>query len=47
MTHFGIICPMATGHRNPMTALGRELVRRGHRIASPSLGYSNLAPSCV
>jgi len=32
MTHFGIICPAATGHLNPMTALGRELQRRGHRV---------------
>ncbi|HEY9884347.1 MAG TPA: glycosyltransferase, partial [Thermosynechococcaceae cyanobacterium] len=32
MTHFGIICPAATGHLNPMFALGRELQRRGHRV---------------
>ncbi len=32
MTHFGIICPTSPGHLNPMTALGRELKRRGHRI---------------
>ena len=32
MTHFGAICPAATGHLNPMTALGRELQRRGHRV---------------
>ncbi|MBR8836510.1 MAG: glycosyl transferase family 1 [Stigonema ocellatum SAG 48.90 = DSM 106950] len=32
MTHFGIICPAATGHLNPITALGRELQRRGHRV---------------
>ena len=32
MTHFGIICPAATGHLNPMTALGHELYRRGHRV---------------
>ncbi len=32
MTHFGIICPMTDGHMNPMTTLGRELQRRGHRI---------------
>ncbi|MBW4598326.1 MAG: hypothetical protein KME29_01605 [Calothrix sp. FI2-JRJ7] len=25
MTHFGIICPAATGHLNPMTTLGYEL----------------------
>lgn len=32
MTHFGIICPTSPGHFNPMTALGRELLRRGHRV---------------
>lgn len=32
MTHFGIICPAAIGHLNPMCALGRELQRRGHRV---------------
>ena len=32
MTHFGILCPMTDGHMNPMTTLGCELQRRGHRI---------------
>lgn len=32
MTHFGIICPGATGHLNTMFPLGRELQRRGHRV---------------
>lgn len=32
MTHFGIICPTATGHLNPMTALGYALKQRGHRV---------------
>ncbi len=32
MTHFGIICPAAAGHLNPMTTLGYELQRRGHRV---------------
>jgi UDP:flavonoid glycosyltransferase YjiC (YdhE family) len=32
MTHFGILCPAATGHLNPMCALGRELQRRGHQV---------------
>ncbi|AFZ10182.1 glycosyltransferase, MGT family [Oscillatoria nigro-viridis PCC 7112] len=32
MTHFGIICPAANGHLNPMTTLGSELLRRGHRV---------------
>lgn len=32
MTHFGILCPGAIGHLNPMASLGRELIRRGHRV---------------
>jgi MGT family glycosyltransferase len=32
MIHFGTICPTATGHLNTMTALGRELKKRGHRV---------------
>ncbi|MDJ0773945.1 MAG: glycosyltransferase [Mastigocoleus sp. MO_167.B18] len=37
MTHFGIICPPATGHLNPMIALGNELHRRGHRVTAIGL----------
>lgn len=32
MTHFGSICPAATGHLNTMNTLGRELQRRGYRV---------------
>lgn len=32
MTHFGLICPAASGHLNPMTALGHALKQRGHRV---------------
>ncbi|PSB19946.1 glycosyl transferase family 1 [Phormidesmis priestleyi ULC007] len=32
MTRFGILCPAAIGHLNPMCALGRELQRRGHTV---------------
>lgn len=32
MTHFGILCPAFNGHLNPMTTLGSELLRRGHRV---------------
>ena len=32
MTHFGVLCPPVPGHLNPMTSLGRELQRRGHRV---------------
>jgi len=30
--HLGLICPELTGHLNPITTLGRELQRRGHRV---------------
>ena len=32
MVHFGIICPPYPGHLNPLSALGRELQNRGHRV---------------
>ena len=32
MTHFGLICPTATGHLNTMLPLGQELKRRGHHV---------------
>ena len=32
MTHFGIISPPVSGHLHPLTALGRELQARGHRV---------------
>ena len=32
MTHFGIISPVASGHLNPMAALGYELQNRGHCV---------------
>ena len=32
MTHFGIISPPVSGHINPFSALGRELIARGHRV---------------
>lgn len=32
MTHFGMFCPPATGHLDPVGALGRELIQRGHRV---------------
>lgn len=32
MTHYGIVCPPFPGHINPMSALGRELQRRGHCV---------------
>ena len=32
MTHYGLICPAASGHLNPMTTLGYELKKEGHRV---------------
>ena len=32
MTHFGIISPPVPGHIHPFSALGRELISRGHRV---------------
>jgi zeaxanthin glucosyltransferase len=32
MCHFGILSFPGTGHLHPLTALGRELVRRGHQV---------------
>jgi zeaxanthin glucosyltransferase len=32
MSHFGILCPSAIGHLNPMCTIGCELIRRGHRV---------------
>jgi zeaxanthin glucosyltransferase len=32
MPHFGVICPPVTGHINPVAAIGRALIRRGHQV---------------
>ena len=32
MTHFGLICPVASGHLNTMLPLANELKKRGHRL---------------
>ncbi len=32
VTHFGLLCPAASGHLNPMTTLGHVLQKRGHRV---------------
>lgn len=32
MTHFGLLCPAASGHLYPMTTLGHALLQRGHRV---------------
>lgn len=45
MVHFGIICPASTGHLNPMTTLGYELQRRGHRVTV--LGIEDAQPKVL
>jgi MGT family glycosyltransferase len=45
MTHFGIICPAAAGHLNPMTTLGYELQRRGHCVTV--LGIEDAQPKVL
>lgn len=45
MTHFGIICPVAGGHLIPMTALGYELRKRGHRVTT--VGIEDAQPKVL
>ena len=45
MTHFGILCPAAIGHLNPMCALGRELLRRNHHVTL--LGIPDIQPKVM
>ena len=45
MTHFGIMCPAASGHLNPMTTLGYELKQRGHRVTV--LGIEDAQPKVL
>ena len=30
--HIGLCCSVLSGHVNPTTTLGRELLRQGHRV---------------
>ncbi|CAB1275991.1 glycosyltransferase [Candidatus Nitrosacidococcus tergens] len=32
MTHFGIVCPAATGHLNTFLPIGQKLKERGHKV---------------
>ncbi len=50
----GLICPEVPGHLNPLTTLGRELQRRGHRVsvigskmAQPITERAGLAFCCL
>src|SRR6187551_2644167 len=38
MAHYGIICPNAAGHLNPISGLAAELRSRGHRVTFCLLG---------
>jgi len=42
MAHYAMICPDEAGHLLPVGAVGRELVRRGHRVTV--LGRAKSAP---
>ncbi|MBW4697192.1 MAG: hypothetical protein KME03_04685 [Aphanocapsa lilacina HA4352-LM1] len=47
MTHFGVICPAAQGHFNPMVALTAELMQRGHRCTFfQIIDWQNAVRSC-
>ena len=37
MATIGVLVPSSPGHLNPMTSLGRELLRRGHRVVVATL----------
>lgn len=45
MTHFGILCPPATGHLNPIITLGYELQNRGHQVTL--FGVVDVQPKTV
>lgn len=45
MTHFGILCPAANGHLNPMTTLGYELQQRGHCVTY--VGHLDAQPNVL
>jgi UDP:flavonoid glycosyltransferase YjiC (YdhE family) len=45
MVHFGILCLPLAGHLNPMTTLGHELQRRGHRVTV--FGLLDIQPNVV
>jgi zeaxanthin glucosyltransferase len=33
VTHYGLLCPAASGHLHPMTTLGHALRKHGHRVS--------------
>jgi MGT family glycosyltransferase len=42
--HIGLVVPDYTGHLSPMATLGRELLRRGHRVTLMSLPDAGTRP---
>lgn len=45
--HVALVCPAVPGHLNPMTTLGAELARRGHRVTLFSTpGAADKAARC-
>jgi zeaxanthin glucosyltransferase len=43
MATIGVLVPAASGHLNPMNSLGRELVRRGHRVVVATMAEAEPA----
>ena len=43
MATIGVLVPASPGHLNPMTSLGRELTRRGHRVVVTNLADAEAA----
>ncbi len=47
MTHFGLICPTATGHINTIFPLAKELQKRGHHITVINIPYAETLASAT
>ena len=45
MTHFGVICPVASSHLTTMTTLGYELQKRGHCVTV--VGIADAQPQTI
>ncbi|MFN9618148.1 MAG: glycosyltransferase [Synechococcaceae cyanobacterium] len=47
MSHFGLLCPAASGHLHPMTSLGRALLQRGHRVTLVGIADAGAAAAAA